>query len=221
MIAGPPGAFKSTFALNLLCGWAQSGITALYISADSDQHTVAKRCAGILSGDPLDLIEKTIRKGNYTATLKRLTDVRWAFRAMDIAGITLHLQAFETIYGHLPDVVFVDNLMNCVSGPADFQGQITMTRDLDTLARDIKGHICILHHTSEQYHGSQPPARWDIQGKVAQFPRLILTVNCNGERMAVACVKNTNGPQQADGGMYEDFIVDTSNCRIVEAQFCE
>jgi RecA-family ATPase len=215
MIAGPPGSYKSTLALNMLTQWAGDGVTAFYVSADSDEATVAKRCAAILSGDVTEAVEKTIRKGKYTTTLNRLADVRWSFRALDIDGLALYLQAFEAVYGHVPDLVVVDNLMNCVSGPADFQGQITMTRDLDSLARDMRAHIMILHHTSEQYQGTQPPPRWNIQGKVSQFPRLILTLNCVQERLSVAVVKNTNGPQQADGGLYTDFIVDTGNCRIV------
>lgn len=218
LIAGPPGSFKTIFALNLLTRWAQEGITGFYCSADSDELTVARRCASILSGDPQDVVERRLKKdrGAYTSVLERLADVRWSFRALDMNGLTLHLQAFEAVYGHCPDVVFLDNLMNCVSGPADFAGQITMCRDLDTLARDIKAHICILHHTSEQYKGSGPPPRWEIQGKVSQFPRLVLTVNCLQERLTVATVKNTNGPGQADGGFYQDFIVDVSNYRVSE-----
>lgn len=215
MIAGPPGSFKSIFALNLLTKWAQEGLTGFYVSADSDEFTVGKRVAAMLSGDSADTVEKTLRKGKYNTYLNRLNDIRWSFKALNIDELDLHLRAFEAVYGHFPDVIFIDNLMNCVEGPSDFPGQITMTRDLDTVARAAKAHVCILHHTSEQYHGSQPPPRWEIQGKVSQFPRLILTVNCVQERLSVAVVKQSNGPQQADGGLYTDFIVDVSNYRVV------
>src|SRR5580700_11326638 len=63
MLAGPPGSFKSIFALNLACKWASAGVSGFYVSADSDQHTVAKRCAAILSGDPADVVEKTLLQG--------------------------------------------------------------------------------------------------------------------------------------------------------------
>jgi RecA-family ATPase len=215
MIAGPPGSYKSTFALNMVTRWADEGVTAFYVSADSDQLTVAKRCAAIMSGDPTDIVERTIRKGAYSKTLNRLSGVQWYFRAVDMNELGEELQAFEVSYGHTPELVVIDNLMNCVDNPADFAGQLTMTRDLDTLARDIKAHIMILHHSSEGYQGTGPPPRSTIQGKVSQFPRLVLTLNCVNERLAVAVVKNTNGPQQADGGLYTDFIVDTSNGRIV------
>lgn len=217
MIAGPPGSFKSTLALNLTCRWAEKGMCGLYISADSDEMTFCSRAAAILSGDPKEKIDKVIKRGDYTSTLRRLADVRAVFKALDINGMDLQMQAFDHVYGQMPDFVVVDNLMNCVAGPSDFAGQITMTRDLDTLARYTRSHIVILHHTSESYHDSEPPARWDIQGKVNQFPRLILTVNATGPLMKVAVVKNTNGPQQPDGKDYEDFLIDTSNYRIVEA----
>jgi len=214
MLAGPPGSFKSIFALNLVCKWAAEGVSGFYVSADSDQHTVAKRCAAILSGDPADIVEQTLLQGAYARTLNRLSDFGWEYKAMDMNGIVIQIQAFEYMHGHLPDVVFVDNLMNCVDNPTDFSGQMTMVRDLDSLARDIKAHICILHHTSESYQGNSPPPRWAIQNKVSQIPRLILTFQCVQGRLSIATVKNTNGPQQSDGQFYRDFTVDLSNYNI-------
>jgi hypothetical protein len=216
MIAGPPGSYKSTLALNLLTRWADRGVTGVYVSADSDQFTVGKRCAGIITGDTLDKVEKTLRDGSYTGPLRRLSDVQWEFESLDLRAIQIRMLAFEQKYGSFPDVLFLDNLMNMLDNPADFQGQIRMCRDLDTLARETKTHICILHHTSEVYKGSEPPPRSAIQGKVSQFPRLILTMNAVGPDMMVAVVKNTNGPAQADGKFYTDFIIDTPTARVLE-----
>jgi hypothetical protein len=218
MIAGPPGAYKSTFALNLMTRWADRGATSVYISADSDQFTVGKRCAGILTGDAMDKVEKTLRDGSYTAALRRLSDVQWEFESLDLRSIQVRLLAFEQKYGHFPDVLFLDNLMNMLDNPADFQGQIKMCLNLDKLARETKTHICILHHTSETYRGSEPPPRAAIQGKVSQFPRLILTMNAVGPDMMVAVVKNTNGPAQADGKFYTDFLIDTPTARVMEME---
>jgi hypothetical protein len=221
MVAGPPGAYKSTLALNMMCKWAMEGLSGIYISADSDQFTVAKRCAGILTGDSVSTVEKTIRSGGYSDSLRTLSNVHWEFKGLDVRGIDDRVKAFQQMYGCFPDVIVLDNLMNCVAGPGDWNGQITMCRDLDEMARSSYSHVMILHHTQEHPPSKGqaailPPPRWEIQGKVAQFPRLILTMNCAMEHMMVACVKNTNGPQHPDGKTYSDFLVNTENCRVAE-----
>lgn len=231
MVAGPPGSYKSTLALNMTVQWALQGMTAVYVSADSDAHTVAKRCAGILTGDPMDVIDppppsdpskpytNPLRAGVYTNDLRRLSNIHWEFRGLNVSQLDNRLKTFETMYGDTPDLVVLDNLMNCVDGPSDFSGQITMCRDLDEVARAARCHIMILHHTKEMPPGKgpiDPPARWEIQGKVAQFPRLILTMAAEAERLKVATVKNTNGPQDATGRTYADFVVNPDNARISE-----
>lgn len=221
MLAGPPGAFKSTLALNLVVSWASRGLAGLYISADSDAFTVGKRCAAIITGDDQQKVEKTIRTGQYAEPLKMLDNVHWEFRPLNMKQLDLRMRAFEQMYGRFPDFVVIDNLMNCVEGPGDWNGQLMMTRDLDTLSRASLSHILILHHSQENKDGSntgRPPARWEIQGKVNQFPRLILTVNAIGPHMMLATVKNTNGPQDPTGNDYEDFMIQTGNCRIEEVE---
>lgn len=217
MIAGPPGAFKSIFAINMSVSWALNGELGLYISADSDQFTTGKRCASIITGDPSDEVEKTLRSGGYTDALSKIGDLHWEFRPMGVPALDDRLRAFEVVYGRTPDFVVVDNLMNMVDNPGDWNGQIQMCRDLDELARGAKCHVMILHHTQEGDHNStEPPPRWLIQGKVSQFPRLILTANASANHFMLATVKNTNGPQQANGKDYRDFMIDTSNYRIDE-----
>lgn len=216
MIAGPPGAFKSTLALNLTCAWAAKEMTGIYVSADSDEFTVAKRCAGILSGDKQDKIEKTLKSGAYSDHLRKLRGIHWEFRGLSVQQLDLRLKAFEHMYGSFPDFVVIDNLMNCVDGPGDWNGQISMCRDLDTMARESSSHFVILHHTQEGSNSEEPPPRWHIMGKVAQFPRLILTVNAVKNHMMVACVKNTNGPQDPTGRDYRDFMISTDTYRIDE-----
>lgn len=221
MIAGPPGAFKSVFALNIVTDWALKGMAGLFISADSDEFTVAKRCAGILTGDPLDEIEKTIRKGAYEKTLNRIGDIHFEFESCDLKKICDRILAFEVMYGKNPDFIILDNLMNMVDSPDDHSGQIRMTRDLDTLARKVGCHVMILHHTREDDKDTtQPQPVWCIQGKVNQFPRMILTLNCGqGGRqrsLMVAAVKNTNGPGTRDGSDFDTFTVDTANCQVHE-----
>lgn len=201
MIAGKPGSFKSVLALNLLARWAKADQSAVYFSADSDEYTVARRMAGILTGASPEKIEMDFLAGNYAAymgALESLGNVRFEYRTLDIDEIAERLAAYETVHGDFPDVVFIDNLMNYVESAGEWERMRDMTRELDALARETKSHICVLHHASEGYGDPYlPPARTAVQGKVTQLARLVLTVGANGNVLLVACVKNTNGPQDA------------------------
>lgn len=227
ILAGWPGAFKSTFAINCLVRWAKDpAFVALYISADSDNFTVAKRCSSIITGDPMTLVEETLREGSYAKPLRTLSNVHWEFRPLNIQQLDERLVALNQMHGKMPDLVVIDNLMNVVSNPTDYSGQMTMCRDLDTVSRAAGSHVMILHHTHELSQNTKMPAApqavWELHGRVAQFPRLILTLaaQANPEQdkshLMLACVKNTNGPADRTGRTYEDFIINTPNAQITE-----
>jgi hypothetical protein len=240
LVAGYPGAFKSTFALNNLILWARDpDFVALYISADSDEHTVAKRCAAIMSGDSMTVIDprptesdqnpyNPLRSGDYDPYLKRLLNIHWEFRSLKMPQIDDRMTAIKQIHGKMPDLLVIDNLMNMVENPTDYGGQMTLTRDLDTLARAASCHVMILHHTHERPPEKGVPTRpqpiWEIHGKVNQFPRLVLTMAAQQNQdhsrvhLMVACVKNTNGPADRTGREYSDFEITTGNARVNEIQ---
>lgn len=217
MIAGTPGSFKSVLALNMLAEWARLGIGCLYFSADSEEFTVVKRLGGILTGDPIDLVEKKILQGSpgrYVQALRKIEGAEFEYAQMDMAGIANHVKSYEAIYGAYPEAIFVDNLIDFVESPDDWGGMLIMTRELDALARSTKSHICILHHArlrmndkTKQPDYGRPPADYEIQGKITQIPRLVLTVTAANLTVKVACVKNTNGPQYRDGSVSHNFQV--------------
>lgn len=221
MIAGAPGSFKSVLALNMLAEWSRHDVGGMYFSADSEEFTVVKRLSGILTGDDIDRVEQKILRGDrrrYEAELKRLKGVEFEYRQMDMQGLANHIKQYEAVYGDYPDVVYIDNLIDFVDSPDDWGGMLVMTRELDALAREIKSHICILHHAKlrtdspngkqqSSYSRGRPPADWEIQGKVTQIPRLVLTVAAENLSLKVACVKNTNGPQSRDASFAIDFQV--------------
>jgi len=167
-----------------------------------------------------------LRAGEYTLALKELSNIHWEFRPMGIEQIDERVKAIKQIHGRFPDVIFVDNLMNMVSNPTDYSGQMTMVRDLDTLARAASSHIVVLHHTHETtISTSAPPfpqAVWEIHGRVGQFPRLILTMAAAADQatesahLMVAPVKNTNGPSDRTGKTYVDYMISTPSARIAE-----
>lgn len=213
MLAGKPGSFKSVLAINMLLRWASKGLTALYFSADSDEYTVARRVAGIETDTDSATVDAHFMNGgwvNYVPALQKLDEsVIWEYRAFqDVGDIADRLNTFEAVYHSYPDLVFVDNLINYAPSTDDWGAMRDMTNGLDTLARETKSHICVLHHASESWGSAiDPVPRAAIQGKITQIPRLVLTTAANEQTLAVCCVKNTNGPQYADAQHFMTFDV--------------
>lgn len=211
MIAGAPGSFKSVIALNLLAGWAGAGLSGLFFSADSDEFTVAKRMASILTGCTPEEFEADPMR--YSGKLAALARTGFVYRSISVEVIARHMRAFDAVHGNFPDVVFVDNLIDAVEDPTDWGGMIRFIRDCDQMARETSAHICILHHASEAWskdNQGKPPPSWAIQGKVTQIPRLALTVAEMDSIVSIACVKNTNGPQDKFARRYQQFHVSGS-----------
>lgn len=216
LIAGAPGSFKSTLALNLLRVWSQER-SVLYFSADSDEFTVAKRLAGIVTDDAVSVVENDItnpeKNERYFTALRTVQNARFVYRALNFEVIESHLDAFESVNHRFPEVVFIDNLIDTVDDPTDWGGMIHFIKQCDILSRKTESHVCILHHASESWAANNPgmpPPSWAVQGKVNQIPRLVLTLACEDTWLRVACVKNTNGPQDPTAKNYMTFQVEPS-----------
>lgn len=217
LIAGAPGSYKSVLALNMLTQWAPQH-SILYFSADSDEFTVAKRLSSILSSEDNDTVEERMQqkawRDYYTEnTLAAVDNARFVYRSLDFEVIQNHLSAFEAVNGAFPEIVFVDNLLNTVDDPTDWGGMINFIKQMDVLSRETRSHVCILHHASEswaQNNPGLPPPSWAIQGKVNQIPRLVLTLGASGHYLKIACVKNTNGPQDPQARDYMSFDINPS-----------
>jgi AAA domain len=214
MIAGKPGAFKSILALNMLNFWTREGYPAVFFSADSDEHTVARRLAGIITDTSSETIDAHFQEGrfrDYVPYLESLGLARFEYRILNMEGIAERLAAYEAVYGDYPPLVFLDNLINFSDSTEDWGLMRDMTKELDALARETKSHICVLHHASESWgKASDPVPRAAIQGKITQIPRLVLTCAADGPVLKVCCVKNTNGPQDPDAHRPMYFRVEPS-----------
>ena len=161
------------------------GIGCMYFSADSEEFTVAKRLSGIMTGDNLEFIENRLINGGtkrYADELRRLDGVEFEYKQMDYDGIASCVKSYEAVYGAYPEVVFIDNLIDFVDSPDDWGGMLMLIRDLDAMSRETKSHVCVLHHAKiapsdpKKQDAGRPPADWEIQGKITQIPRLVLTV---------------------------------------------
>jgi hypothetical protein len=216
MIAGKPGSFKSILGLNMAAWWAShEKLSVLYFSADSDEFTVGRRLAGVITGHLQSTVEANMEKDPhcYDQAFKSLGDIEFVYDQMDAEGVKDYIEAFELIYGAYPDVVFIDNLIDFADSPDDWAGMLLFIRAMDGIARKTKAHVCILHHAkirTDNKRDGWPPSDWEISGKVTQLSRMVITVASEGRHLYFAPVKNTNGPQDDSARVRYGFFVKES-----------
>jgi len=111
MMAGTPGVGKSTLALALAL---KMKVPTLYISADTNAHTMAMRLASMISGKNQTDVEYLLQNdlGWTKATLAKGSHIVWSFESSpSLVDIDEEVQAFEELWGCPPVAIFVDNLM--------------------------------------------------------------------------------------------------------------
>ena len=59
---------------------------------------------------------------------------------------------------------FIDNLMKCVAGEDDYNGQKAFIDELCSIARDENIHIHIIHHIKKPATDDQKPTKYDFKG---------------------------------------------------------
>lgn len=201
MIAGTPGAGKSTLALALALRMQQP---TLYLSADTNAHTMAMRLYSMISGVSQSEAEKIIAVDpvNSRNHLALANHIYWGFdSAPSIQDIDDEVTAIEELLGESPALIVIDNLMDIsMDGGEEFSNMRAALKELKFLARDTNAAILVLHHTQEGYPGEPCQPRSSLQGKVAQLPALILTVGQSGNGLlGVAAVKNRYGKADQSG----------------------
>jgi predicted ATP-dependent serine protease len=202
MIAGTPGAGKSTLSLAIAL---RSKVPTLYISADTNAHTMAMRLLSMITGHSQTEAERMLLE-NVEETRKLINEnsghIFWSFDSAPTLGdLDQEVAAFEELWGCSPTLIVVDNLMDISNdGAEEFAGMRSTMKELKYLARDTNAAILVLHHTKESYVGNPCQPRSALQGMVAQLPALICTVGSNAPGyIAVAPVKNRYGKADATG----------------------
>jgi RecA-family ATPase len=200
MFAGAPGAGKSTLALALAL---KTNVPTLYISADTNAHTMAMRLASMISGKSQSDVEHKLNTdvGWTKAILQKGSHIVWSFEsAPTLEDIVEEVQAFEELWGCSPSMIVLDNLMDVATdGGEEFASMRAIMKELKYLARATNAAIVVLHHTSEAIPGNPCQPRSAIQGKVSQLPALICTLGTVGTSMGVASVKNRYGRADQNG----------------------
>lgn len=202
MLAGTPGVGKSTLALALAL---KMKVPSLYISADTNAHTMAMRLASMISGKNQTDVEYLMNNDPHwtKAVLSKASHIVWSFESSPtLQDIDEEVQAFEELWGCPPTAIFVDNLMDIATdGGEEFASMRAIMKELKYLARATNAGIVVLHHTSEGVMGDPCQPRSALQGKVAQLPALICTLGVVGTSMAIAPVKNRYGRADANANL--------------------
>lgn len=201
LCAGQPGRGKTLLALWYALKIARQGEPVLYISADSDQGTLANRVAAALMNKTVSDV-KQMRESEAVDTIalelaaltRRLRIDRDPNPTLD--GIWEEATAFEELLGVMPSLIVVDVLMNVHTELDGWAGLLDAVQSFHTLARETESCVLLLHHTREEGNATRPGPMGGTVGKVNQFPELIMTVAMDGDHYLCAPVKNRDG--QAD-----------------------
>lgn len=201
MIAGTPGAGKSTLALALAL---RAQVPTLYVSADTNAHTMAMRLYSMITGKSQRDSEQVLTEQPELAreALGTTSHIFWSFESSpNLNDLDEEVSAFEEIWGESPALIVVDNLMDvAMDGGEEFSGMRGAMKELKFLARDTNASVLVLHHTKESYQSDPCPPRSAVQGMVNQLPALILTVGQTPHGMlGVAAVKNRYGKADPSG----------------------
>jgi predicted ATP-dependent serine protease len=195
MIAGPPGAGKSTLALSLA---VQAKVPTLYIS----------------EVEPLMEHDR-----DWAAQMLKPADhVMWEFdSAPSLKDIEDSVLAARERLGDDVRLIVLDNAVDVtLEGQDEWGGLRTLMRELKWWARETGAAVVVCHHTSEGVQGNPCPPRHALHGKVAQTPSLILTVHSQLGVMGVCAVKNRYGPADATGGTPIWLSYDPASMQIAD-----
>jgi replicative DNA helicase len=200
IIAGTPGAGKSTLALALAL---RMQAPTLYVSADTNAHTMAMRLYSMIEGVSQSEAERIISNEPDLAKekLALAKHIYWSFDSSpSLNDLDDEVTALEETLGDSPALIVIDNLMDIsMDGGEEFSNMRSALKELKYLARDTNAAVVVLHHTQESYSGDPCQPRSSLQGKVAQLPALILTVGQQNGLLGVAAVKNRYGKADASG----------------------
>jgi len=179
----------------------------LYVSADTNAHTMAMRLLSMITGYTQSEAERALLE-DVEGSRKIINDsaghIFWSFEsAPTLSDLDQEVSAFEELWGCSPTLIVVDNLMDIANdGGEEFASMRATMKELKYLARDTNAAVLVLHHTKESYPGEPCQPRSALQGMVAQLPALILTVGTDAPGfIAVAPVKNRYGKADQTGKM--------------------
>ncbi len=200
IVASAPGVGKSLFARNIA---AHTRLESLYFSADSDEWTVMQSVLAILTNRQLLDVEHKLDNPEpawtdyFNRQFLRVNHVDWAYSDgdIDIDYILRRVQAHEAVWDMLPEVIYVDNVLDAVDDE-DYKEVRRFCRQLRKLARTTEAHVMGLHHVNgRKEDGDQPIRLSDLLGKLGKVPEVVLGLSKLGDgKLMLTVPKNRGGP---------------------------
>lgn len=218
MLAAAPGVGKSCLALSYSL---RARVLTGYVAMDESEHTMAARIMAHQTGVqiPEALREVDERTARARAALDTTSPfLRFFYGPMSEQDVAECVSAIGEGFGRWPDLVVVDNLKNLVITSDDHYAAMGRAlAGLSAMAARTNAVVMVLHHVSGAHKdGCAPVPLTGLDGKVAEFPGLILTGYRPELGVTRWCVvKNRWGPADATGrSVTADLNCDLSRSRF-------
>lgn len=151
VIASAPGVGKSVLAINLAI---QAGVPTLYLAMDGDETSMSCRVMQAWNGLTREeaLAEMDIDSQKARRAFDTIDEyVRWDFPGSpDMVEIRDRVWAFAELWGELPHLIVVDNMMD-VAGEESFAAYSEAEQALCALARIANTAVVVLAHVNGMY----------------------------------------------------------------------
>ena len=168
-IMGPPGAFKTGFAMYYTL---RLGLPMLYCSADAEDFETVERAAAMVTGVPMNEVAKDYSK--YEDVLRtELSHARFCYdNSPSYEDLLLEVCAFAEVEGRFPAVIVIDTLMRVTGEQADeWASHRDTAKVVDAICHKTGAAVFVLAHASDDRQDNTMPApRSKLQGKVSQMP---------------------------------------------------
>jgi KaiC/GvpD/RAD55 family RecA-like ATPase len=216
-IMGPPGAFKTGFAMYYLL---RLGLPMLYVSADAEDFETVERAAALVTGSPMSEVSKDHSK--FEDALRSLSHARFCYdNSPSYKDLILEVCAFAEVEGKFPSVIAIDTLMR-VTGETDdeWAAHRDTARVVDEICHKTGAAVFVLAHASDdRVDPTTPASRNKLQGRVSQLPKAIWSVALSGDELRICPVKSKWCKEDPSGQDYATLWVDPSTNRLFNSQF--
>lgn len=196
LTAAAPGGFKSVLALNEAI---KQQSPCLYLSMDTDPHTMAVRVVQMWTHTLQDAAEEAVSE-QYDYAMRALSSIPWVKFSFpsspDVEEIVHRVFAYAETEGDFPHWIVVDNLMDVAFEGDEHAGLKYVMEQMAKLARQSKAGVHVLHHLTGEYeNGDSSPGLKGIMNKVSKKPSMVLTMHRDGtDKIVVSVPKNRYGP---------------------------
>jgi predicted ATP-dependent serine protease len=212
MWVGPPGAGKSTAALNYIL---KAKRPTLYVSMDMGPMLVSRRVIAIETDQTLDKVREDMETdegpARYSGVLQAVDHLYVTYPTRpDADSIAKSVMAFQEIHGLPPEILVIDNLMNLSSNAKDeWTGLRELAQVFHYIAVELSITVLLLHHINMGgLDLSYPAPENAIKGQISELPATILSFAKREALLLCTAVKNRHGKADHTGRNFFQLAYD-------------